>query len=445
MYGKRTLLLSPSDPSGSQTQRHKVIYRFPPKDLVPFLLREWLIYRPAQVKLAAMLGMEDATHRLKYLAFPGLYKPMESQDLSDMLRTAMRDHIGYEIGLRDWRQIQATFVEAFYDEVFDTFVQPAHYDQRGQSFRTGLEYYGVTVEKAFGVPHQKIVAHLNSSEFWQDLTSESPPYLSLCSEFVCFFPFLPAYYAHADICKLSIPDPGPNASLETLIAHLADVVKTLFSGVEEARTIQKSIPPVIQRAVVAVMTKYAHLAPSTSDPQSPGSERPAICPHPSGLSKLRSFMKNQDARFTCPEQAQALEAVLYGSEHTFLIGPTGMGKTSVFLIPAIESPNKVTLVLVPLSSLRFDFSRRCANLGILCSEWTESHDKPTTTIVMVSPENAAQQSFLNWAIGLKRSGKLIRLVYDEAHMLHSQKFRPCFGSHGRLVEIGQCAMRGTDG
>ena len=123
-----------------------------------------------------MLGLEDAQHRLKYLAFPGLYKPMESQDLSDMLRALTRDHLGYEIGLRDWRQLQTGFVKAFTKHT-KAFIEPAHYAQRGQSARTGNDYYAISIEAAFGVPEHMIETYIETSEFWQDLTGESHIFL----------------------------------------------------------------------------------------------------------------------------------------------------------------------------------------------------------------------------------------------------------------------------
>ena len=217
---------------------------------------------------------------------------------------------------------------------------------------------------------------------------------------------------------------------------MVELYKSMAGMLEETRTIQKAIPSTMLRTLTM-------LAPdgSTSSPSDPSRrDQLVICPHPSNLTKLRRFMNDQDVRFTCPEQSQALEAVVGGTDHVFLIGPTGMGKTSVFLIPAKESPDKVTIVLVPLSALRVDFSRRCRALGIMCSEWA-GPGSSKTTIVMVSPENAAKQSFLAWASGLKSEGRLLRFVYDEVHMLKMHvDFRQCFESHRRFTELGKCPV-----
>ena len=109
-------------------------------------------------------------------------------------------------------------------------------------------------------------------------------------------------------------------------------------------------------------------------------------------------MNDGGASFTCPEQAQALELATRGESSFFLIGPTGMGKSSVFLIPAKADPEKVTIVIPPLSGLRFDFAMRCKKHQIRCAEWTTASGRGLqSTIVIVSPENVAKAAFTKWA------------------------------------------------
>ena len=410
-----------------QTEELKVMFRFPPNALVPHLLREWLFYRPLRVLIARMFGMEELAHRLRYLVFPGLYRPLESQEFSDMLRASTMNHLGYEIGLHDWRQIESNLVQHFWEGAVRELSEPAHYAQRGQSARVGRRHYNRARDYPNGVAIDVIKDHLASSEFWQDLTGESSP--------------LPGSFHSnltrgglAGIQKLPVPEPGSHDSLESLVLKAIDLHDRTSEMVEETRSIQKAIPSTMQRT--AVLLKPNTSTPSASNDPPPHDEL-TICPHPSNLAKLRTFMHDQRVQFTVPEQAQALEAVLGGSDHVFLIGPTGMGKTSVFLIPAKESSCKVTIVLIPLSALRVDFSRRCTRLKIAWSEWTEAAQSETT-IVMVSPENAAKRSFLSWAGNLKLRGVLLRFVYDEVHMLKTHaSFRNCFSSHRRLIELGE--------
>jgi len=157
-----------------QTEELKVMFRFPPNALVPYLLREWLLYRPLRVLIARVLGMDELAHRLRYLVFPGFYKPLESQDFSDMLRASTMNHLGYEIGLHDWRQIESNFVQTFCEGAVQESAEPAHFAQRGQTAKTGLRHYNRTRNYPNGVAIQVIQAHLQSSQFWQDLTGKSP-------------------------------------------------------------------------------------------------------------------------------------------------------------------------------------------------------------------------------------------------------------------------------
>ena len=407
-----------------QTEQQKVIYRFPPHDLVPFLVREWVLYRPLQVLIARMLDQEDMAHRLRYLVFPGLHKPLETADLSDMLRASTMDHVGYEIGLRDWRQIESNFVLALLKRRTQASVEPAGFDQSGHTAHIANTYYRRQPEDPNGVNPTMIAEDLDSSEVWQRLTGKPPAPRSFCSVLMLG--------RSTGILKPPTPQPGPVGSSAQLIEQTVELHKQMSGMMEDMRSTQKAIPSTVQRAVALATPNV-----STFPPRDPRPDVQRIDPHASNLAKLRNFRKDEEAQFTCPEQAEALEAVLGGPGHVFLIGPTGMGKTSVFLIPATESPHEVTVVLLPLSALRIDFSRRCATLGISCSEWAPNNPSETT-IVMVSPEDAVKPLFLRWAVNRRLKGTLVRFVYDEVHMAKTQScFRSCFSAHRRLIELGE--------
>jgi hypothetical protein len=155
-----------------QTEKQKVMYRFPPDDLAPYLLREWLIYRPLQVLIARATDRDELAHRLRYLVFPGLIDPLESADVSNMLRAATMAHVGYEIGLHDWRAIESALVQHFCDRADNTYTVPAHYSQRGHGINIGRNYYGQVPDSPSGALYQVMDLHFDCSRFWQDLTSE---------------------------------------------------------------------------------------------------------------------------------------------------------------------------------------------------------------------------------------------------------------------------------
>jgi len=87
-----------------------------------------------------------------------------------------------------------------------------------------------------------------------------------------------------------------------------------------------------------------------------GPSDPVICPHPSLLTSLCSFLSNPNASFKTPAQAEALEVVVNGKEHLLLIRLTAMGKSLIYVLPAaLFDRTLITLVLLPLSSLHLDF------------------------------------------------------------------------------------------
>jgi len=223
-----------------------------------------------------------------------------------------------------------------------------------------------------------------------------------------------------------------------------EAVKELRKATKEQREATKNLATLFER--FNAIQKPAPVPPPPPPPPSgpvvPPCDGPArrssVLPHPSILTLLRSFLHNQEADFRCPEQAQALELVLAGQCSVFLIAPTGTGKSLVFLIPAMQNSHKVTIVIIPLSGLRIDFSRRCKQLNIPCTEWKDGRS-PKSTIVIVSPEHLALTSFMSWADNLKHHQLLHLVVYDEVHILKTQdSFRDCLSSHQRLVSLGRC-------
>ena len=92
------------------------------------------------------------------------------------------------------------------------------------------------------------------------------------------------------------------------------------------------------------------------------------------LDALQSFLGNDVARFSCPEQATAINAVLNLQKDLLICLPTGCGKTMCFLLPAfiykqIPGRHMMTIVIVPLVALTFDLKARCRQAGITFTTW----------------------------------------------------------------------------
>jgi len=67
-------------------------------------------------------------------------------------------------------------------------------------------------------------------------------------------------------------------------------------------------------------------------------------------------------------QKEALDAIVAGISQVLVVMRTGGGKRILFTLPAAGSPDGVTIVIVPVISLRQDSKERCEAQGIRCQE-----------------------------------------------------------------------------
>lgn len=117
----------------------------------------------------------------------------------------------------------------------------------------------------------------------------------------------------------------------------------------------------------------ARLLPKAPRPLDENNLRPVsdIEPHPSRLQDLRTFLRCPTANWTCPEQAIFFELMCRGEQSALGILGTGKGKTLlVFLYAWLFGAYGVTVVVLPLSSLRDEYARRAQGFGMTSSIWT---------------------------------------------------------------------------
>lgn len=224
-------------------------------------------------------------------------------------------------------------------------------------------------------------------------------------------------------------DPITSVSMSTIesqLSHLANRIESLNLNMQS--TINESIGCAL--AVQARRSSNIDLSSQT--------QRDLYVPHPSLTRMLRTFLANPMATFKTPEQAEAIEFVLAYERHLLLVGPTAMGKTLAYMLPAANRQHGTTCVLLPLSALHTDFDRRCKGLDIPSSRWTPENDTPSTRIVYVSPEHAQTKHFIDYLTELHHLGQLKQFVIDEVHLVKSQShFRFCFSALKPLLRCGE--------
>ncbi|KAL8686415.1 MAG: hypothetical protein Q9218_007122 [Villophora microphyllina] len=145
------------------------------------------------------------------------------------------------------------------------------------------------------------------------------------------------------------------------------------------------------------------------------------------IQQLRSLYG--DSAHLRPLQADSLRRILRGESPLLVVMPTGAGKSLLFVLPASYEASEITVVIVPLISLRQDLARRCQTHGINCREYPISpSDLDDLKILLVTPEVFVRPEFRDLLNRLRTANRLDRIVLDECHLLldRDPSFRTAF-------------------
>jgi superfamily II DNA helicase RecQ len=134
--------------------------------------------------------------------------------------------------------------------------------------------------------------------------------------------------------------------------------------------------------------------------------------------------RNEDMGWKSVEQEQALTLIMSWTEQVVAILPTGAGKSLLFMLPCTLPDAGVTILVVPLVSLRGDLLRRLRELNIDHLEWLPG-ERREAGLVLVTVEAASTKDFLQYAQTLIAQQKLDRIVVDECHLtITAVDYRP---------------------
>jgi len=117
------------------------------------------------------------------------------------------------------------------------------------------------------------------------------------------------------------------------------------------------------------------------------------------------------------KQHVALRAIMDNKSPVIVVMRTGGGKSLMFMLPASIKDAGTTVVVTPLIALKQDMQRRCRELGLECVEWDARRKMHDSCILLVTPESAISQGFMNYMRKLKAMDRLDRIVIDECHIL----------------------------
>ncbi|KAI9484783.1 hypothetical protein BDB00DRAFT_891912 [Zychaea mexicana] len=135
------------------------------------------------------------------------------------------------------------------------------------------------------------------------------------------------------------------------------------------------------------------------------------------LEALRLSLNAPMASFKSSAQAVAIQHALLGQNDLLVAFPTGGGKTSVYLAPLMKE-NQTTVLVLPLVALAADVIKRVKDLNVSCGEYTNSMSavQHLPRLLLVSIKQAATSRFAAFLRLAHSSGKISRVVLDEAHL-----------------------------
>jgi len=140
-------------------------------------------------------------------------------------------------------------------------------------------------------------------------------------------------------------------------------------------------------------------------------------------------------------QREALQLLASWTPESIIILPTGGGKSTLYLVMSRLHAADVTIVIVPLIALRQDLIRRCRESGILYWHYNnvdrmEERLHAVPSLVFVDVESATTDQFVAFLRQLHDSGRVDRLVLDEAHLvLTASHYRDNLGWLGKLRQV----------
>jgi hypothetical protein len=176
-------------------------------------------------------------------------------------------------------------------------------------------------------------------------------------------------------------------------------------------------------------------APFEVDAQERQTERRVLLLETNLEETLPQMMGQDDWQFR-GVQKPAVQAICQGESPVVAVMPTGGGKSLLFMFPAWVAPGGLTVVVVPLISLRGDLLQRCGQLGLSCIEWETRRPPDEAAIVLVTPESALTKDFITFLNRQRLLYRLDRIVIDECHIVLNEQtdFRPAMQQLGKLAQ-----------
>lgn len=241
------------------------------------------------------------------------------------LEQAFVEEINEEIGIREFRQIQAALIGHYLSKWTQIFlnVEEITFEQQGHTTATHDREYDRAAGQTHGLrQHSQLKFELASIQ-WQLLVFPS----SVTSD-------------GKSLVENSVAGREKGENMETVEGDTTSVAMAKSANVDKDVVVKTSKDEV----TVAL----------------------------SALRALRKLLSDNKASFRSEEQAQATALMLLQADASseffrqdlLVVLPTGMGKTLTWLVAGeLEDRNKLTIVIVPLNALLLDLAARLSAYG----------------------------------------------------------------------------------
>ena len=168
--------------------------------------------------------------------------------------------------------------------------------------------------------------------------------------------------------------------------------------------------------------------------------RPIILHRQQLLSALRKVTGNQSIGFR-PGQFEAICTVISTARPLVLaVLPTGGGKTSLWMVPAIQSQENghCIVLVVPLVAVQDDALRRCQRARLRAAVWHPEAPSAGITVFITTHEASSSSRFPDWVNKVRFNGLLDLIIIDEVHVIFDGRFdfRACLLGQGRFLAYG---------
>jgi superfamily II DNA helicase RecQ len=136
------------------------------------------------------------------------------------------------------------------------------------------------------------------------------------------------------------------------------------------------------------------------------------------LEALRKVLKRPQATWSCPQQKEAVLAVLELKKDVLAIMRTGSGKSMLMILPTLLEEGQITVGILPLNSLIADYTRRLKDMGV-GFELYEGRGclLGQHNLILVSADRVKTPMWRQALMELHQRRTVVRMVFDEAHFV----------------------------